>query len=102
MTKQTEATGVVRKAFEILSYFRLKPEGMTLTELSHLTQINRSTAHRLLAQLHAVGILERIGRGRYRIGQALFHLGLLASQPLGCGRLPILPCPDWHTRQVRR
>jgi DNA-binding IclR family transcriptional regulator len=82
MTKQTEATGVVRKAFEILSYFRLKPEGMTLAELSDLTQINRSTAHRLLAQLHAVGILERIGRGRYRIGQALFHLGLLASQPL--------------------
>jgi DNA-binding IclR family transcriptional regulator len=50
---------------------------MTLAELSHLTQINRSTAHRLPAQLHAVGILERIGRGRYRIGQALFHLGLL-------------------------
>ena len=82
MAKQTEATGVVRKAFEILSYFRLKPEGMTLAELSHLTQINRSTAHRLLAQLHAVGILERVGRGHYRIGQALFHLGLLAPQPL--------------------
>ena len=82
MTKQREATGVVRKAFEILSYFRLNPDGMSLGELSQLTAINRSTAHRLLAQLHAVGCLERVGRGRYRIGQALFHLGLLARQPL--------------------
>jgi DNA-binding IclR family transcriptional regulator len=82
MTNQTQATGVVRKAFEILSYFRLRPEGMTLGELSQLTEINRSTAHRLLSQLHAVGFLERTGRGRYRIGQALFHLGLLAPQPL--------------------
>jgi DNA-binding IclR family transcriptional regulator len=82
MTKQIEATGVVRKAFEILSYFRLKPEGMTLGELSQLTGLNKSTAHRLLSQLHAVGFLERIGRGRYRIGQALFNLGLLAPQPL--------------------
>jgi len=82
MLKQREATGVVRKAFEILSYFRLKPEGMSLGELSELTSINRSTAHRLLSQLHAVGFLERVGRGRYRIGQALFQLGLLAPQPL--------------------
>src|SRR6266540_2298358 len=82
MTKQREATGVLRKAFEILSYFRLNPDGMSLGELSQLTAINRSTAHRLLSQLHAVGFLERVGRGRYRIGQALFHLGLLAPQPL--------------------
>jgi DNA-binding IclR family transcriptional regulator len=82
MLKQREATGVVRKAFEILSYFRLNPEGMSLGELSELTSINRSTAYRLLSQLHAVGCLERVGRGRYRIGQALFHLGLLAPQPL--------------------
>jgi len=82
MPKELEATGVVRKAFEILSYFRLKPDGMTLGEISQLTEINRSTVHRLLSQLQAVGCLERIGRGRYRIGQALFHLGLLAPQPL--------------------
>jgi len=82
MLKQREATGVVRKAFEILSYFRLNPEGMSLGELSELTSINRSTAYRLLSQLHAVGCLERVGRGRYRIGQGLFHLGLLAPQPL--------------------
>lgn len=82
MSDVAEAVGVVKKAFEILSYFRLKPEGMTLAEISELTKINRSTAHRLLSQLQAVGFLERIGRGRYRIGQVLFQLGLLAPQPL--------------------
>ena len=82
MSEVIEAAGVVRKAFEILSYFRLKPEGMSLAELSELTTINRSTAHRLLSQLEAVGFLERIGRGRYRVGQVLFQLGLLAPQPL--------------------
>jgi len=82
MDQVAAGTGVLKKAFEILSYFRLKPDGMSLAEISDLTKINRSTAHRLLSQLQAVGFLERIGRGRYRVGQALFQLGLLAPQPL--------------------
>jgi IclR family acetate operon transcriptional repressor len=71
----------LRKTFSILSCFRSKAEGLTLAEISKLTRINKSTAHRLLSHLQTEGFLQRED-GRYRIGQALFQLGMLASQPL--------------------
>jgi DNA-binding IclR family transcriptional regulator len=82
MGKQRRAVGVLKKALDILSFFRLQPEGMTLAEISHLTKITKSTAHRLLLQLEAEGFLQRSEKGRYRIGQSLFQLGLLAAHPL--------------------
>jgi len=73
--------GVLRKTFQILSSFRSRPDGLTLADISNLTAINKSTAHRLLFHLVAEGFLQR-ENGRYRIGQGLFQLGILAPEPL--------------------
>src|SRR6266404_1569271 len=71
----------VRKTFQILSCFRSRADGLTLADISNITSLNKSTAHRLLFHLEAEGFLQR-ENGRYRIGQGLFQLGILAPQPL--------------------
>src|SRR2546427_3719598 len=81
MQDEVKQVGVLKKTFSILSCFRSKPEGLTLAEISTLTRINKSTAHRLLSQLETEGFLQRED-GQYRIGQGLFQLGMLARQPL--------------------
>jgi len=81
MENPRKAVGVLKKAFDILSCFRVKPEGMTLAEISIFAKINKSTCHRLLAQMEAEGFLQR-ENGRYQVGQALFQIGVLAPLPL--------------------
>jgi len=81
MQNGPKPVGVLRKTFQILSCFRSRPEGLALADISHVTGINKSTAYRLLTQLETEGLLQR-ENGRYRIGQGLFQLGILAPQPL--------------------
>lgn len=81
MQKNGNQVGVLAKAFEILLCFRRKPQGLALGEISELAHINKSTAHRLLSQMVANGLIERTQEGYYVIGHALFQLGLLAPKP---------------------
>jgi IclR family transcriptional regulator, acetate operon repressor len=81
MKKHKNKVGVLRKTIQILSCFRSRPEGLTLAEISVLSGINKSTAHRLLFQLESEALLQRENH-KYRIGQGLFQLGILAPQPL--------------------
>ncbi|RZS43230.1 DNA-binding IclR family transcriptional regulator [Herbihabitans rhizosphaerae] len=65
--------GVLEGAFLLLDELtRLGEAGPT--ELVAGTGLPKSTAHRLLDQLAALGAVRR-GGGRYRIGPRLFHLG---------------------------
>src|SRR5690348_8786246 len=81
MKSHKNKVGVLTKTIQILSCFRSQPEGLTLAEISSQCGINKSTAHRLLFQLEAEGFLQR-DNGKYRIGQNLFQLGILAPKPL--------------------
>jgi len=81
MRDSVKPVGVLKKTFVILACFRSKADGLTLAEISQLTGVNKSTAHRLLSHLQAEGFLQR-ENGRYRIGEGLFQLGMLARQPL--------------------
>src|SRR5437016_3912860 len=85
MKGSKKAVGVLKKAFDILSGFQFEPNGMTLASIAQLARINISTAHRLLSQMEGEGFLQRADNGRYRIGQRLFHLGMLAPLPLNLG-----------------
>lgn len=82
MREPKSPVGVLKKTFAVLSCFSSKPEGMTLTEISELTKINKSTAHRLLSQMESEGFLQRSDNGRYLIGHRLFQLATHATQPL--------------------
>jgi DNA-binding IclR family transcriptional regulator len=80
MENEKTSVGVLTKTFQILSCFRSRPDGLTLADISNITAINKSTAHRILFHLETEGFVQR-ENGRYHIGQSLFQLGILAPQP---------------------
>ncbi|MFS8202825.1 IclR family transcriptional regulator [Streptomyces sp. CWNU-52B] len=63
-----------------------------LADLALRTGLPKPTAHRLLAELVRLGLLERVPDGRYRIGIALFVLGQSAptARELRDAALPFL------------
>jgi DNA-binding IclR family transcriptional regulator len=63
----------------------------TLTEIARLTGLPPSTAHRLIGELAAWGILERTGDGTYRAG---------VQWRMACGNTPA--APSSIREQVRR
>jgi IclR family acetate operon transcriptional repressor len=71
------------------------PEGMTLTELSRVLGVSKSTAYAILSTLLGRGFVADVGAGmrrRYRLGMALARLGdlVLAQQGLRELALPAL------------
>jgi DNA-binding IclR family transcriptional regulator len=73
---QPEHTVLGRTAC-IMAAFNGTRQVLTLADLNRLTQLPKSTLHRLVEQLCRVGWLER-DQGGYRVGLRLFELGTLA------------------------
>lgn len=65
--------GVLEGAFALLGALEEAGEA-GLAELAALTGLPRSSAHRLLEQLAALGAVER-SRGAYRVGPRIFRMG---------------------------
>jgi IclR helix-turn-helix domain len=65
--------GVIRSAFGLLELLRALGQ-VRLAELTKESGLPRTTVHRLMGQLAAVGAVERIG-GYYRLGPNLLSLG---------------------------
>lgn len=66
----------------MLRAFQVDDHGLTLTDLVERTGLARSTVHRVAGDLVATGLVARDG-GRYRLGRALFELGMRASVERG-------------------
>lgn len=64
--------GVIESAFDLLEILRALGRAR-LTELTEESELPRTTVHRLLGQLVAVGAVERIG-AHYRLGPGLLAL----------------------------
>ncbi len=65
----------VTKAFRIVELLAAKPDGgMTLAELSLQLSMPKSTTHRYLATLVALGLTERDGTDRFRLGTKVVEL----------------------------
>lgn len=72
--RSARGRGVVEGAFALLDAMRRRCNGAGVTELAVECGVPKSTAHRLLDQLMAVGAVERHG-DRYRVGGQLYRLG---------------------------
>ncbi|MEU5401037.1 helix-turn-helix domain-containing protein [Streptomyces sp. NPDC005963] len=72
--RPTRGRGVVEGAFALLEALRRHGQGAGVTELAWECRVPKSTAHRLLDQLIAVGAVERHG-DRYRVGSQLYRIG---------------------------
>lgn len=75
------ARSVLGRALAVLETFSNGRPEQTLGAIAEETGLPSATAHRLVNELVAWGALERVGRGRYRIGLRLWQLGSLAPEP---------------------
>src|SRR5581483_6714358 len=65
----------ISRAFEIIRVLRRTSSSMTLTSLAEAVGIAPSTAHSILTELLAQGIVDQDGDKRYRLGPALYYVG---------------------------
>ena len=74
-------TGSLSKALRLLTELgAAEPDALRLTELVGRTNIDSSTAFRMLACLVDEAFLEKLPGKRYRLGPRVFELGLVAGQ----------------------
>jgi DNA-binding IclR family transcriptional regulator len=67
--------GAVNKAFRVIRVLRRASSAMTLTEIARSAEIAPSTAHSILSELLAQGVVLQDGGRRYRLGPAIFYFG---------------------------
>jgi DNA-binding IclR family transcriptional regulator len=65
----------------VLDTFSHERPEQTLGAIAQGAGLPSATAYRMVNELVAWGALERVGRGRYRIGLRLWQLGSLAPEP---------------------
>jgi DNA-binding IclR family transcriptional regulator len=80
----------------IMGAFDSADSALTLHELTERTGLPKSTVHRMVDQLAAIGWIEREVPG-YRIGMRLFEIGGLAARH---NRLSDVACPHLHALSV--
>lgn len=78
----TPATGpsVTSRVIDVLEAFSAERQTLTLSEISRLSDLPLTTAHRLVAELAARALLERGEDGRYRIGLRLWEIASIAPR----------------------
>ena len=69
---------VLGRALAVLDTFSNERPEQTLGAICEATGLPSATTHRLVNELVTWGALERVGRGRYRVGLRLWQLGSLA------------------------
>jgi DNA-binding IclR family transcriptional regulator len=79
--KTRRGTGSLGKALRLLTEIgSAEPAALRLTDLVSRTDIESSTACRMLSCLVEAEFLEKVDGKRYRLGQRVFELGLVAGQ----------------------
>ena len=82
----------VARVFAVLEAFTPARPTLALSELARRASLPLTTTHRLVAELHRAGALEREADGRYRVGLRLWEIASLAPRgvPLREAALPFL------------
>lgn len=73
-----DGRSVTGRALRLLAAFDVAHPALTLSELARRADLPLATAHRLAGELQAWRALERGSDGRFRIGDRLWEMGLLA------------------------
>ncbi|RVW05498.1 IclR family transcriptional regulator [Rhodococcus xishaensis] len=73
---------VLGKVVTVLDAFTAEDHWVSFSELVRRTGLNKTTLHRLLAELVGTRLIDRSGAG-YRLGRHLFELGMRASVERG-------------------
>jgi DNA-binding IclR family transcriptional regulator len=91
---------ILGKAFAILGAFSHGPRMLSLSQISRLSGVPKSTTHRVLAMLVELGAVDRSGT-EYRMGDVMFSYGSRSAEvALRGAALPHLESLLLQTRQV--
>jgi DNA-binding IclR family transcriptional regulator len=94
------ADSILSKAFAILGAFTHGSRTLSLSQISRLSGIPKSTTHRVLSMLVELGAVER-GGTEYRVGDVMFSYGSRSLEvALRGAALPHLEMLHHQTRQV--
>jgi DNA-binding IclR family transcriptional regulator len=86
--EQGPATRTISRAIAILQAFDAKKLNLGVTDLSQLTDLDKSTVYRLLSALQQGGLIERDSQtAKYHLGFGLVRLAGLALQHLDLPRI---------------
>lgn len=83
MANSRSGDSVIDRLVRVLATFDRDRRVLTPAEIARLAELPPSTAHRLVGDLAAAGLLERDDDGRYRVGLRLWELATRGSQALG-------------------
>jgi len=76
-----ETSQTLDRGLRVLQVLAASPEGLTVTELSHRLEVNRTVVHRLVSTLEQHGLVRRDARSRLFVGLGVLHLAS-GVQPL--------------------
>jgi DNA-binding IclR family transcriptional regulator len=87
VARGSDGESALRKHLRVLEAFDTLRPFLTLTEIAHTAGLAPSTAHRLVAQLEAEGLLERLPDRTYRLGVRLWEFASRTPGALGLREL---------------
>ncbi|MBI3156035.1 MAG: IclR family transcriptional regulator [Burkholderiales bacterium] len=90
------AIQVLERAFALLDVLAAHREPVSLKEISELTGLHPSTAHRILNDLTIGRYVERPAAGSYRLGMRLLELGNLVKARLDVREAALAPMRELH------
>lgn len=87
---------VLERAFGLLDVMASFPDPVSLKQLSELTGLHPSTAHRILSDLTIGRYVDRPAAGSYRLGMRLLELGNLVKARLDVREAAMGPMRELH------
>ena len=92
----TTSVQVMSRMFALLDVLAREGQAVSLKAASERTGLHPSTAHRILNDLAAGGLVERSGPGHYRLGLRLLSLGNLVKSRLDVREQAARPMQELH------
>src|ERR687897_527791 len=88
--EQKSPIQVIDRMMRLLDVLAQHPEPLGLKQISQITGLHPSTAHRILSAMSADRIVDRVEPGSYRLGMRLLELGNLVKSRISVGeRAPL-------------
>ena len=94
--KKEPTIQVLERAFGLLDLLATFPDPVSLKQLSELTGLHPSTAHRILSDLTIGRYVDRPAAGSYRLGMRLLELGNLVKARLDVREAALAPMRELH------
>lgn len=87
---------VIERMFQLLDILASREEAISLKEISEISGLHPSTAHRILNDLTIGRLVDRPETGSYRLGMRLLELGNLVKGRLSVRDTALAPMRELH------